>query len=216
MPYLEVLFFLCSGLLVLTGVYKVFRPQPTATVLGAVGINRPASKVAITLGVVESAVGALGLASPRGPGGTAVASMYLAFACFLGFLVAFRPSVRSCGCTGRRDTPPNLLHAGLDLAATAIALGVATGDSRTPAEFVRAFGFEGVVALVVAALLGYALYGAVAYLPQALRASLRVSAPPQQGGAERNRRVDDIFRKAGIGPEDPSLWGGIRNGAAVS
>jgi hypothetical protein len=215
LAYLEVLFFLACGLLVLTGLFKMWRPQPTAKVLGAIGIARSSLMASRVVGGLEVLVGALGLASPRGPGGTAVAALYLVFAIFLVFLIAFRPSVSSCGCTGRHDTPPNLVHAGLDVAASGTAFVVATSSSRTLIGFLGAFGLEGWLSLVVALFLGYALYATIAFLPQALRAPVRMSVPERQGGTERARLVDEIFREASIPPDDPSLWGGIRNGATV-
>jgi hypothetical protein len=216
LPYLEILFFLASGLLVLTGAFKLWKPQPTAKVLGAIGITRHSLETARMVGGTEIAVGSLGLAWPRGPGGTAVAALYLAFAGFLAFLIAFRPSVRSCGCTGRRDVPPNLLHAGLDVGAALIAFVVATSPARSLAAFLGSLQAEGVLALVVALFLGYALYGAVAYLPQALKVPRRAPVPKRHGGEERARLVDEIFSEARIPPDDPSLWGGIRNGATAS
>jgi uncharacterized protein YjeT (DUF2065 family) len=61
LPYLEILFFLASGLLVLTGAFKLWKPQPTAKVLGAIGITRLSLKMARAVGGAEIAVGSLGL-----------------------------------------------------------------------------------------------------------------------------------------------------------
>lgn len=213
-PYLDLLFFLACGLLVVTGVFKVLRPQPTAKVLGAIGITRSSVWLSRVLGSVEVIAGVLGLASPRGPGGTIVAALYLAFAIFLVFLVVFRPALSSCGCTGRRDTPPSLLHAGFDLAASGIAFVAATSHGPTLGGFVGSFRVYGVLSLVVAGMLGYGLYATIAYLPPALRAPVRPPVPERQGGRERAVLVDEIFRDALISSEDPSLWGGIRSEAA--
>jgi methylamine utilization protein MauE len=214
-PYLDLLFFLACALLVMTGVFKILRPQPTAKVLGAIAITRTSVWLSRLLGSVEVIAGVVGLASPRGAGGTMVAALYLAFAIFLVFLVAFRPTLSSCGCTGRRDTPPSLLHAGLDLTAAGIAFVAATSHGPTLGGFVGSFGLYGMLSLVVAVMLGYGLYATIAYLPPALRAPVRLPVPQRQGGRARASLVDEIFRDARISPDDPSLWGGIRSEAAV-
>jgi hypothetical protein len=206
-----VLFYAAAVLLVLTGGFKVWRPEPTERVLAAVGVGRSSRAAARVLGAAEIVAGGVGLSSPHPVGGILVAATYGGFALFLVFLVAFRPSVRSCGCTGRQDTPPSLVHAGLDVGAASLGVMVASSSGVLgPAGFWRTFGLEGMVGLVVAAFLAYALSAAVTFLPQALRAPRPLPVAERHSGTERSRLVDDIFRQARIDADDPSMWGGIR------
>ncbi len=62
-----------------------------------------------------------------------VAASYLAFAGFVLVALRTRAPISSCGCFGKVDTPPSVVHVVIDLAAAAVAIGAAiVGDVALP------------------------------------------------------------------------------------
>lgn len=94
-------------LLVVAGAAKIARPAPTAELLGALGVPALPS-VAIAIGLMEIATGIIALAI----GGAAIAAvtgaLYAAFA--VAVVRAIAVGAPSCGCFGRTDAPPSLVH----------------------------------------------------------------------------------------------------------
>jgi Methylamine utilisation protein MauE len=163
---IDPLLYLAAGLLAWAGGAKVWSPDGTVRALSASGLVGGSSRFLVrVLGVVEMAVGLcclLGL-GPAAP--AALAVMYLAFALYLLTLIVREVPTASCGCLGRADTPPSLLHVSVDL--TAVAVGVlATFDPPQPAWSVLGglplWGIPSVVALAAA---GYLIALAETYLP---------------------------------------------------
>jgi hypothetical protein len=76
--------------------------------------------------------------------------------------------------------------------------------------FARILGLESVAVFAVLAATAYALYGLVAYVPGAVRSFVAPPIARTHGPGDREARVDEVFRQVGIGPDHPSLWGGIR------
>src|SRR5690606_27424654 len=110
-----------------SGGSKFRDPEPTRGALRAARL--PSSRGAVlALGGVELVVAATGLLWPSPWAAAAVAACYLAFAAFVGFALARRLPIQSCGCFGRSDTPPGPLHLGVNLtAATAATIVAARG-----------------------------------------------------------------------------------------
>jgi hypothetical protein len=130
-------FAIAAVLLAVGGTAKAVRPRDTAQAITAVGVRFPRvlpARVAVRLGgVVEAVIGvaALLVAGPVLCGLVAVS--YLAFAGFV--LVALRTGapISSCGCFGKVDTPPSMVHVGLDVAFAGVAAAAAfTGDVALP------------------------------------------------------------------------------------
>jgi hypothetical protein len=104
-------------LLAASGVAKLIDPDPTTGAMRAAGL--PASNlVSYLLGLAEIGVAtwALGFA---GMGVILATMLYGAFSVFTIAAVKRRIPVQSCGCFGREDTPPSLLHVAFNLAAAA-------------------------------------------------------------------------------------------------
>jgi hypothetical protein len=130
-------FAIAAALLAVGGAAKAVRPRDTAQALAAVGLRfprlLPARVVVRVGGAVEAAIGVAALLVGGPVLCALVALSYLAFATFV--LVALRTGapISSCGCFGKADTPPSLVHVVLDVAFAAVAAGAAfTGGVALP------------------------------------------------------------------------------------
>ena len=130
-------FAIASVLLAIGGALKALRPRDTANALVAVGVRFPRvfpARVAVRVGgVVEGVVGVAALLVGGPLLCALVAASYLVFA---GFVVAALHSdapISSCGCFGKVDTPPSVVHVVLDLAFAGVAAAAAfTGGVALP------------------------------------------------------------------------------------
>ncbi len=153
------------SLLGASGVAKVLDPNPTSGALRAAGL--PSSNLlSRVLGVAEIAAGVLGLAL----GGTvlfAASALYLAFALFTLAAIRGRIPLQSCGCFGRDDTPPSVIHVAYNGVA-AITLGwmAATGAAAFPWYL---GWLEAALFALFAALGAYASFLLLARLPMTLQ-----------------------------------------------
>jgi hypothetical protein len=128
------LYLIASGLLVAAGVGKAARPDDTAR---ALAMLLPASPppgvlrwVVRTGALAEGALGVVALVAPRPATAALVA---LSYVCFFGVVAYARwrgGALATCGCFGRPDTPPTVLHLVIDLALAAAAVAVAVGAPR--------------------------------------------------------------------------------------
>jgi hypothetical protein len=130
-------FAIAAVLLAVGGAAKAVRPRDTAQAITAVGVRFPRllpARVAVRLGGAAEAVLGVAALLVGGPALCAlVAVSYLAFAGFV--LVALRTGapISSCGCFGKVDTPPSLVHVVLDVAFAGVAAAAAfTGDVALP------------------------------------------------------------------------------------
>lgn len=107
------------GLLGASGVAKLVDPEPTTGAMRATRL--PSSNlVSRLLGATEVAVAAGALVA----GGVfviAATGLYLAFGVFTFAALAKRIPLQSCGCFGREDTPPSVMHVVFN-ASSALAL----------------------------------------------------------------------------------------------
>lgn len=143
------------GLLVASGTAKLADPEPTTGAMRSARL--PASKpITYALGVFEIVVGAAALMA-GGPGLVAAAVLYAGFSIFTFAATRKRIPVQSCGCFGRDDTPPSLIHVVFNLSATVALLALtATGTGAVD---------WGLPTLQLALYLGFAALGAyVSYL----------------------------------------------------
>jgi hypothetical protein len=123
------LYLIATGLLVAAGVGKAARPDDTARAMAAL-LPRPLPfrllRGAVRAGALaEAALGVLALAIPRP---TTAALVALSYLCFFGIVALARRRggpLATCGCFGRPDTPPTVLHLFIDLVLAAAALAVA-------------------------------------------------------------------------------------------
>ena len=111
-------------LLAVGGVAKARAPGDTARALQAVGI-RATFRVVRVAAVLEIVVG-LGALLVGGPVFVAlVAVSYLAFTVFVVQALRGGTPISSCGCFGKVDTPPSVVHVVLDTAFAGVAVAAA-------------------------------------------------------------------------------------------
>lgn len=124
---LEAWFFIAAALLVLSGGSKVVDPAPTRGALAATRLpSGPWTAAAI--GVVEIVAGIGGVVI-GGWWAVAVGVVYLGFAGFVGYALARRIPIQSCGCFGRTDTPPTAGHLAFNTISAGVAAGIAIGGT---------------------------------------------------------------------------------------
>src|SRR4051812_7814028 len=113
-----------AALVGLAGAMKVLQPASTAGALRA--LRLPSSyRVVRLLGLVEIALAIAAAASFSRAALVLLAAVYLGFAAFVVAALDARAPVQSCGCFGRADTPPSIVHVALDLCAAGILFAAA-------------------------------------------------------------------------------------------
>jgi Methylamine utilisation protein MauE len=173
-------FTIAAALLVIGGGLKAARPGDTAHALSAVGLSFPGfvtPRVLVRLGgAAEVVVGAGALATGSPAFAALVAVSYLVFAAFV--VVALRSGrpISSCGCFGKVDTPPSLVHVVIDLAAAGVALAaVFVGEVSLP-DTVATQPLAGVPFLFLCAIGLYLVFLSFTALPKTMAAVREVSA----------------------------------------
>ena len=155
-----------ASLLILTGGAKLVDPDPTAGALRAAGL--PSGRwVARGLGLVEVmvAVPALVWGEAWSAG---VGILYLGFAGFVGWSLAQGIPIQSCGCFGRADTPPTVLHIVFDLVMAGGALGAAVTGTQGLAGTMSTQPWLGVPYLGFVGMGVYLSYLLLAELPKTI------------------------------------------------
>lgn len=170
MPLLTVPYLAAAGLLLLSGVLKLYRPAGTAPALRTQGLP-PARALVLCVGATEAAVAVAALvglpwAAP------ALALTYAGFTLFvLIALVRGRP-LSSCGCFAEPDLPPTWAHVALT-ALLASCAAVADGGPIGLPSAVGAGAIEASAAVASAALTGWLAYVVLAGLPRLQAAAIR-------------------------------------------
>ena len=167
MSVVSALYASAAVLLVAAGAAKLSRPAPGwADLLGF----RARTPVVRLVGASEAAAGVAALFL-GGAAAWAVGLLYAAFA--LVVLRAVLAGADSCGCFGRLDAPPSLIHVVGNLVLAAVSFGAAGAPSPPIPAVVQAMGDSPVVgaalAAVVALVAGLLLVSFTA-LPEALGA----------------------------------------------
>ncbi|HVR78330.1 MAG TPA: MauE/DoxX family redox-associated membrane protein [Acidimicrobiia bacterium] len=152
-------------LLAASGVFKVLDPDPTKGALAAARL--PSSRfVARCLGLFEGIAAVVGLAV-GGRWLAFAALLYLGFSVFTVVAVSRRLPIQSCGCFGREDTPPTVLHVIFNgFAATALWYLVAVNGLAAPWS---GSNTELALFLVFAVLGAYLAYLLLSQLPRTLQ-----------------------------------------------
>jgi Methylamine utilisation protein MauE len=172
---LAVPFFVAASLLVLGGLAKVRRPAPASRALAAARLPNAWWQVR-ALGALEATFGTWALVAPGATSALAVAALYLAFAVFLGVLIAAHVPAASCGCAGAADVPPSILHVSLNLVAVGTAVAAAASPPPSIGAFLAEQPLAGVPLVIGMATAWYAAYLAVGPLPVLLGEVRRSSA----------------------------------------
>lgn len=159
------LFLVAGALLVASGVAKLRSVGPTRDALRAAGLPGPPWAV-VTLGATEVAAGSIAVLTEGRAVAMVVAGLYAVFAAFV-VLARLRAGPNaSCGCFGRQEAPPGVLHllTTLALAAVAALQAVTPGPGLTnqladaPLRTVALIGY--------AALAAWLVYLVLAVLPR--------------------------------------------------
>lgn len=153
-------------LLCATGLAKIRRPEPTRDALHA--LHLPSGRwLAYALGGSEIAVGVAAVAWRAPLTAAALAALYAGFAVVV--LVALRTGgLTSCGCAGRDDTPPTLVHLVVDVGFTGVGVVAATAGAP----------WAGALGVPYALLLAWTCWIAITVLPRVAggRRALRKAA----------------------------------------
>lgn len=166
MPF-ESMLVMAALLLIMSGGAKLVDTAPTSGALRAARLPWRAP-VVMSLGVTEILAGSAALVV-GGPAAVAVGVLYAGFALFVVYALRAGVPIQSCGCFGKRDTPPTPVHVivnavlaiGSTLAVTAPPL--ADGFTSEPLATFGVLAFAGVGA--------YLLYLILAELPATLAAA---------------------------------------------
>lgn len=164
-------FFAAAGLLVLAGLVKLRRPEPTARALSAIGLPQH-HVLARLLGLAEVAVGVGAIVSPPAlaPG---VALFYAAFAVFVAYALVRGVPLESCGCLGETDTEPSGAHVAVTALAAISAASAAVWPLPALDAIVSADPLEGALLATAIATAVYLIYLTLVFLPDAFSAYRR-------------------------------------------
>jgi hypothetical protein len=159
-------------LLVFAGAAKTVDPAMTAGALrqlrlpSAPALVRVGAGAEMVLGLLAATVGWAAL-------WWLVAASYLAFAGFVSAALRAGTMVGSCGCFGREDTPPHVVHVVVDVALAAIAGAAGVTGVGAPLEAIADSPGTGAVVLGLSLLAVLLVRAAFVELPRALASPRR-------------------------------------------
>lgn len=160
-------FFIAALLLVGGGVAKVVDPVDTVGALRGAGVR--ASSPMVRIGAMaEVAVGCFALAVGSRTAAVLVGLSYLAFTVFVARAIVKELPIASCGCFGREDTPPSVVHLGVNLCAVAAAAAVALDPGAGIADVVSEQPLAGAPFALLVCVGTYAAFVALTALPRTL------------------------------------------------
>ncbi|MBA3362238.1 MAG: DoxX family membrane protein [Acidimicrobiia bacterium] len=157
-------FYITGALLVVSGVQKLADPNPTAGALRAARLPHRTMAV-VALAAAELIVGVANLLASSRPLAFAQAGLYAAFAAFVVYALTRRIPIASCGCFGKPDTPPTVLHLVINLAAVVVATVAALNGFVDLGTVVSSQPLAGVPYLGFLAVGTYCLYLLFGQLP---------------------------------------------------
>ncbi len=159
--------------LVGAGAAKVWRPGDTARALaGAVPIAPRVLRRVVRIGAVgEIAVGVLAFVVPDAMSAGALAASYAAFAVFVAYARGHGGVLATCGCFGKPDVPPTLLHIVIDVAlavaGAALALDPAGRSTLVTTILVRQPA-HGIPLVLVSSLCAWLVVITLSTLPRTM------------------------------------------------
>lgn len=158
-----------SVLLALGGLAKAFRPIPTTGALLALRLPAPIPAVRV-LGVGEVVLGAAAVVTGSSALVGLVAVAYVAFALFVAAARRAGTDIQSCGCFGTIDTPPSLVHVGINLGFAAATGAAAIVGVPALGTTLAGQPADGLPFVLLVGVTTYLVYLALAVLPLALDA----------------------------------------------
>ncbi len=156
--------FPAAVLLAAAGVVKLVRPDASLPALGAAGLPARRGPVQV-LGIGELGAGIAVLYAPSPVTCGLLALAYLCFAGFIARLLAVGATDMSCGCAGKAELPPSLLHLALNLVAAAGALIAMWSPPSGVAAWVGSLGAYGAIAGLGVVGAAWAAYLTAAFTP---------------------------------------------------
>jgi hypothetical protein len=173
-------FAIAAVLLAVGGAAKAVRPRDTAQALTAVGLRFPRvlpARVAVRVGgAIEVVIGVAALLAGGPVLCALVAASYVAFTGFVVVALRTGAPISSCGCFGKADTPPSIVHVVLDLLFVGVATAAAfTGDVALP-DVLRDQPLAGIPFLLLLAIGCALVFLAFSALPKTMAAVREVAA----------------------------------------
>lgn len=163
-------FFAISLIIVLSGALKLIAPQAAETALTSLGLPGGVWLVRL-IGVGEMALGAAAVAEAGAVLAVGVAVAYLSFAVVAETLRRRDDDGGSCGCFGSADTPPSVVHAGVNVASAVVAILAVAWPVDDVVSVVADQPAGGLVFVAFVALVAYLVFLLFTALP-------RLFAPP--------------------------------------
>jgi hypothetical protein len=160
-------FVIAASLLVLGGVLKALRPLDTSNALRGVGVPFGPGIVRFG-GVAEAALGVWAITTGDRWSATLVALSYVAFSGFVVVALVRRAPIASCGCFGKADTPPSLVHVGVNVVACLAAVAIAADPGAGLRDVLAVQPLAGLPFLLLVGTGVFLTFLALTLLPQTL------------------------------------------------
>lgn len=158
-------FLVASLLLVTAGALKAVDPATTAGALRQAGL--PSAPLAVRVGgAVEVVIGVSAIVTGATVPALLVGLSYVLFTGFVLLALARRTPIGSCGCFGKVDTPPSVVHVVVNVAAVVVAVGVAVGPGGGIGDVLGHQPLLGLPFLLLVATATYAAFLALTLVPQ--------------------------------------------------
>ena len=158
-------FLVASLLLTVAGALKACDPATTAGALRRAGLPVPAIAVRIG-GAFEVIVGVAAIVTGAPLPAALLACSYLLFTGFVVVALARHLPIGSCGCFGKVDTPPSVIHVVVNAGAIVSAIAVALGPGGGIAAVLADQELLGLPFLLLVAIATYTAFLALTILPQ--------------------------------------------------
>lgn len=169
-----------AGLLVIAGVSKGIEPRATAGALLAMRLPSALPLVRV-LGLAEVFIGVAVMVTGRAVASAALTAAYLGFGGFVAIALARHLPIGSCGCFGKDDTPPSLIHLALNAAGVAVGVATTLAPIGSPSEWLPALDPHRVPYLLFTAAALLFSYIILSELPKTMRVARRGSVAPATG-----------------------------------
>ena len=166
-------FAIACALLAVGGALKAVRPGDTANALAALGVRAPrtfARGAVRAGGAIEAVIGVAALLTGAAVLVALVALSYLAFAVFVVVALRSGTPLASCGCFGKVDTPPSVVHVVIDLTFAGVAAAAAVMGEVALPDVLSEQPLAGVPFVLLLGVGCYLVFQAVTALPKSMAA----------------------------------------------
>lgn len=164
--------------LALAGIQKLTDPGSTQGALREMGLPWRGPVVPL-MAAAEVVTGLAVIVVGGRYAALALAAWYLGFAAFVAVALRRDVPLASCGCIGKDDTPPTLVHLGVDLAFGLMALGVAIDPFGSLVDLLDGQPWAGIPLLGFIALGVYLTYLLLAVLPVTMHLAAELRSEPR-------------------------------------